>query len=538
MLWIALVPGRHDVVLSGSLQGRSQLQLPLPLKPRLVTASLDGWILSGVNERGQPADVLQLLRKASGTVENAPPADGEATMQALPPLLIVTRTLHLGMDWEVETQVQRVGVTHTPIVATVPLLDGERLTGERIRMRDGLVELSFAPGQSTAGWTSRLPIAQNLVLRASDATDRFEVWRFDVSPLWHAEFSGIAPILHTENDYRLPSYQPWPGEKVEVAISKPAGVAGQIVTLDNAVLVVRPGQRTTDHTLDLDVRASQGGQYRLKLPPATTAQSVTIDGNAQPLRVEGEQLVLPLRPGAQHFQVALRTDQGVKTLTRTPGLETGRGVNARVNVEVPHDRWILFVGGPRLGPAVLFWGVLVVLFAIAYGLGRVKLTPLRGLQWGLLMIGLSQLPVWSAAIVVAWLIALGLRGRMTADVSATRFNLGQMMLVALTLIALSLLFSAVAEGLLGAPDMQIAGNGSYDHSLAWFQDRYDAALPQAWVLSVPLWVYRVLMLLWALWLANALLSWLRWGWTQFSSGGLWRKPAPRQAGTTPAPPTS
>jgi hypothetical protein len=36
-------------------------------------------------------------------------------------------------------------------------------------------------------------------------------------------------------------------------------------------------------------------------------------------------------------------------------------------------------------------------------------------------------------------------------------------------------------------------------------------------------VYRILMLLWALWLAHSLLKWLRWGWGCFSEGGLWRR---------------
>jgi hypothetical protein len=528
-LWIAVAPGRHDVLIAGPLQGYGQLQLPLPLRPHQVSAALDGWLLSGVNERGEPADALQLLRKAAAT--ETPAAPGENT-QALPPLLIVTRTLHLGMDWTVETQVQRIGVTHVPIVATVPLLTGERLTDEHIRSRDGAVELSFAPGQAIAGWNSRLPQDRKLALQASSATDRFEVWRFDVSPLWHAEFAGIAPIFHTAGDFRLETYQPWPGEKVEVAISRPAGVPGQVVTLDAATLSMRPGERATDHTLDLDLRASQGGQYRLKLPESTTAQSLQVDGAPQPLRIEGGQLVLPLHPGAQHFTIALRADRGVSTLTHTPAIETGRGVNARLNVQMPPDRWILFVGGPRLGPAVLFWGVLGVLIAIAIALGRVQLTPLRGLQWTLLMIGLSQLPVWAAGVVVVWLMALGARGRLPAETRAQTFNLAQIGLVALTLVALGLLFRAVAAGLLGAPDMQIAGNDSYDHLLNWYQDRFDPALPRAWILSVPMWSYRVLMLLWALWLASALLAWLRWGWTQFSSGGLWRRSPPR----TPTPP--
>ncbi len=72
--------------------------------------------------------------------------------------------------------------------------------------------------------------------------------------------------------------------------------------------------------------------------------------------------------------------------------------------------------------------------------------------------------------------------------------------------------------------MGVSGNGSYGSLLNWYQDRAGQQLPQAWVLSVPLWIYRVLMLFWALWLASMLLKWLRWGWSAFSTGGLWRTP--------------
>ena len=37
---------------------------------------------------------------------------------------------------------------------------------------------------------------------------------------------------------------------------------------------------------------------------------------------------------------------------------------------------------------------------------------------------------------------------------------------------------------------------------------------------------KLAILAWALWLAFALLKWLRWGWDCFSAGGLW-KPKPK-----------
>jgi hypothetical protein len=103
------------------------------------------------------------------------------------------------------------------------------------------------------------------------------------------------------------------------------------------------------------------------------------------------------------------------------------------------------------------------------------------------------------------------------------FNVMQVVLGLLTIASLGQLFYAVAQGLLSSPDMQIVGNQSSAYSLRWYQDRSLPILPTATVISVPLMAYRLLMLAWSLWLAVSLLNWLKWGWTCFSSNGLWNK---------------
>jgi hypothetical protein len=70
--------------------------------------------------------------------------------------------------------------------------------------------------------------------------------------------------------------------------------------------------------------------------------------------------------------------------------------------------------------------------------------------------------------------------------------------------------------------MQVAGNGSLAGELRWYQDRAGAELPQPGLVSIPILAYRGVMLAWALWLAFALLGWLRWGWAQYTRGELWR----------------
>ena len=84
-------------------------------------------------------------------------------------------------------------------------------------------------------------------------------------------------------------------------------------------------------------------------------------------------------------------------------------------------------------------------------------------------------------------------------------------------------------GLLGLPEMQISGNGSYAGLLRWYQDRTATTPQDAWLLSVPLLVYRLAMLAWAPWLAQAVVRWLRWGWQCFTAGESWR-PLRRAAG--------
>lgn len=100
---------------------------------------------------------------------------------------------------------------------------------------------------------------------------------------------------------------------------------------------------------------------------------------------------------------------------------------------------------------------------------------------------------------------LGLRARgvSPARVDASGFNLLQLGLAMLTVLALAVLVAAVSKGLLGVPDMHVAGNGSSAWNLHWFADQSRGVLPGGDVLSLPLWVYKVAMLAWALWLASA-----------------------------------
>lgn len=535
-LWLQLEEGRHEVLLDGALPAREKVQLDLPLKPHRVTSRVAGWRLEGLHENGLADAQLQLTRMdeaKEGGLSVLTPAN-------LPPYVRLQRTLRLGLEWRVENRVTRVSPTGNAVVMELPLLPGESVTSAEVRVRDGRVQVNMAPGQVRFTWRSVLARAPSIILKAPEESGWSEVWRLDASPIWHVRTEGIPVAQHTQSDRWLPQWRPWPGEVVNIAVTRPTGVPGRTLTIQSSHLKVRPGERTRESVAEFTVQSSRGGQHAVSLPDGARLQSVSIDGRPQPVRPRGRVLTLPVTPGTQTVRLVWREDQGLGSRFVTPVLDLSEeSVNATVEVEMPRQRWVLFTGGPRLGPAVLFWGLLLVILAVALALGRTGRTPLSIRHWLLLGVGLSQVPVWASLLVLGWLFGVDQRGRMDPEVGKWRFNLVQVGVFLLTLVALGVLFNAVHQGLLGTPDMQIGGNGSSGYLLRWYADRSAAELPGAWVISIPILVYRLLMLAWALWLAFALIGWLRWGWDCFSSGGIWRTirlARPRSPSGKPPPP--
>lgn len=521
-LGIALPAGRHQVWLGGPLSGRDQVEIPLPMTPRQISLEVAGWTLDGLDRGGRPGAQIRLLRQS----ETGASRGESLTQEALPPLLRLERTLRLGVEWRVDTRVRRLSPTEASVLIPVPLLPGESVQTAGVQVEGERVLVDLPAGRSELTWSSRLEPVTELRLTAATDPRLSEDWRLDVGELWHLEHQGPAPIHPSRETGRwLPTWRPLPGETLLLAVTRPAAVPGATLTLDRVTILSEPGQRGTRSTLALHLRASQGGSHVIRLPDAAEPISLSIDGRPLPLPDSTPAIEIPLTPGARLVELTWREPRPLTSLYRPDRVALGHpAVNLNLSVQVPDDRWVLATWGPRLGPAVLFWGSLLVLIGLAGGLSRVRLTPLRFHDWLLLGIGLMLAQVWVVLLVGGWLLALGLRQRVDPQgLSPWRFNLLQVGLVILTLLALGGLIGAVQQGLLGAPDMQIMGNGSTASLLNWYQDRGGPGLPDVWVLSVPLWSYRLLMLAWALWLAIRLLAWLRWGWEGVSRPMLWRE---------------
>jgi hypothetical protein len=534
MLWLELGRGVHRVELEYTALA-DKVALEFALKPARVLLQAQGWQTDGLSDEHLLTETLSLVRARASN--SGKPVAG---VQQFPTYVSVQRHLMLGLDWSIDTQVQRISPKQGGFAVSAPLLAGEHVSTSGLKVADGKVTTALASGEEQTTWHSTLDKADSLTLTAPSLGDRAEVWSVVVSPTWHVEFSGVpgvgTAVGEGTDDYRDFEFHPLPGEVLTLKITRPAAVQGAMRAIDAVDFVSEIGQHASTRTLGFSLRASQGGEHAITLPADAEVLSVTRDGRALNLRPQEGKLSLPVVPGNQRFEIRLRDAQEAAWLVRTP--EVGLGLpaaNIGLSLTLPQDRWLLAAFGPQVGPAVLYWGELVVMIAIAFVLAKTRRTRLGFFGWLLLGLGFSTFSWGALLIVVAWLFAFDWRARAQPSRSSLRFNLVQIGLVLLTVVALLCLMSAIPQGLLGQPDMHVAGYGSSDHSLQWFADRSVDTLPQVSAVSVPLWVYKVLMLAWAIWLANALIGWLRDGFAAWTKDGYWRRSPKVVAAAAAAP---
>lgn len=535
-LLISLPRGVHEVILQGIAVG-DDLRFPVITPAHNLEVDAPGWHVSGLIDGQTPGRSIHLTR-----VDKARKKPDDVLLpDPIQPFVYVERTLNLGMEWHVHTRVVRAAPKTTAINLRIPTLTNALVVTSGIKQENGTVQVVMQPGQTVFEWDSLLQIKDEIVLHAvKEQSSWAEQWALHCSTIWHFEHEGITPIKQSVGEGIVnPTWKPWPGETLVIRLSRPEAVEGRTRTIENINLVSRPGRRVTDNELTLTIRASQGGDYLFQIDAGSRIQSLEVDGLEQMISEESGEVKVPLNPGVQTIALMWQEDRGIERLTKTPQVDFKEPVsNINLVIWLPENRWLLFAGGPTLGPAVLYWGVFAVSILLAIGLSRNRSVPLKVHHWLLLLIGLSTVNAIGGVPVVLWLILMAERKARAGGLSPIRFNFVQILMVLFSIAAIISLLATIPMSLLSDPHMQIVGNGSYSSYLSWYHDRSVATLPTAWVVTAPIWTYRLAMLFWSLWMVFALTSWIKWGWHCFSEGGRWKKRVKKQKATPPPIPTA
>lgn len=542
-LRVRLEIGTYTIQASGPVSG-DELVISPGSSPHRVVVKAEGWAVDGLRD-GRVENSLHFtaIRTAATGSDAAPRSSGQ---QRLPPWLEVTRSFEFGVTWRVTTQVTRRSPVGEPVSVRYALLPGEEVTTQNALVDQGQLLVALGRDDEVASYTSVLKQSPEIVLTAANDRPFSEEWRVRCGALWHCEFDGVAPFALTTQGEYSPRFRPWPGEKLTIKVQKPPAEKGASRTIQRAEVKLTPGHRLLSAEMSLTIRVSKTYTQTIRLEPNSTLQRLSINGRDEPIRMNGNSVEIQLAPGKHEVSLQWHEPRPQAIVFGTPRIDLGDpAVNAKLKVQLPSDRWLLFTWGPSWGPKVLLWSYLAMLIAASFILVRIPRNPLRVHQWVLLGVGLTQIPVVITAIIAAWFFLFALRGHAQVERRWLK-KLMQLGLAFYTLVFLGCLCGAVYDGLVSNPDMLVAGSvDSHEMALTWYVDRIVGVFPTATVISLPVVVFRLLNLLWALWLASSLLGWFKWAWTEYAKGGLWVPPrtppfraAPGQVPATHAMPSA
>jgi hypothetical protein len=515
-LWLVVPEGIHHVQVTGLIGEGSDWEWNFRLKPRRIAVDAPEWNVSGIRPNGVPEQQILFSLKQKAVSVNP-----EYDNPNLKSLVVVNRTLELGLVWQVHNSVTRLSPGGKAVSLRIPLVPGEQVLTPNAIVKEGCMEIHLGAYAQSYSWESELPVTNSLSLTSHQDDTWIEQWHLVASPVWNVGFEGLAPTFESGNNDLTPVWYPWPGEQVKLSINRPLPVDGATATVDWGRHTITVGARQHLSRLELLLHCSLGQDFRITLPAGAEVTSLQQAGQPIPVRMEGNDLVITLQPGSQPLNVEWNSSTTLGIDTRADAVSLPiESANIETVINLPENRWTLWTYGPRIGPAVQYWAVLASCLLAAVFLGRLSLSPLKTSSWMLLAIGLSQVSLTAALVVVGWFFLLSWRGSGPWSSHPYLRNALQIALLLLTLKAIGIIFSLLQAGLLGTPQMFITGNGSNASILAWYQARCGTLLPEPGCLTLSIWWYRLLMLLWALWLASSAIRWATWSWRQFSQGGI------------------
>ncbi len=521
--YIAITKGSHKVVLTGPLAPVHNLSLVFPVPVYGINNVSDAWEMEGVKNGALMDGSLGLIRRQSQT-------NGTASIAAQPveqvkPMVRIQREFVFAEDWYLVNQVNRLAPFNGAINLKLPLYDWEQVYMNSQAVEGKTITVQIPSGDESTRWESMVPKFEQLDLLALDNSQFVEEWVFSVSHQWHIELNGIPAIWPSHfdgDDIWQFRYLPREGEQLTLKAERPTAIKGSQLAFNKLDLNVTVGQQQESIRLSANYKSTRGGPGQIHVGKGEHLQA-TLDGRSSPLQIQNGVIDYPIAPGEHSVDLNWKRLSEIQFKTVLAPINVNADVtNLSVTWNWGAKRWVVWTSGPVIGPAIIYWGEFLAFLVIALVLWKTNLLPISPVHWLLLGLGLSLLSWWLLVVTTIWLMALDYQSKQGQHQSRNTFNAIQALLVMTTVGVLLSLIGTVPFSLYSQPDMGIMGNYSNGSQLRWYLDATTGAVPDITVYSLPMWVYKLLMLVWALWLASRLVSWSKWSWQSLTANGFWR----------------
>ncbi len=164
-LWLRLPEGNNDIRIEGQISGDA-VNIPFPLIPHNVTVTAKDWDIFGLVDSRVPSKSLQLQKREKAVTQDALLPDPIA------PFVRVNRQLNMDIDWHIRTTVSRIAPQQGGLSVNIPLLEGESVVSEEIKVIEEngqrYVAATFGTRQQSVGWSSVVKPVEAITFTASD----------------------------------------------------------------------------------------------------------------------------------------------------------------------------------------------------------------------------------------------------------------------------------------------------------------------------------------------------------------------------------
>ena len=438
------------------------------------------------------------------------------------PIVIVDRTLVMSEKWQLITKVYLLdNSSNNSYNIKVSKFANEKPISSDIQFDGANFDLNLS--NQPIVWSSIVEPSE--VLNFKGSNNYLEKLSINTSSNWLLSFEGLNPVEKGSNPNFSSSYSWlfWPSDNLKLKIAKPKAIIGDTSAIQNYTVDLNTSIQPNQYTFTLKLKSSLADKIKIDIPDNLKLSSVVLNNQSLPFD-NNKNMTVDILAGSNTITILLdKTSDSFEFIEKLPKLGISvKSLNHSYNVEIPTDKWILWAYDTDIHPSILLWSVLIVCVLGAVILSRIINSPLGFYSWMFLLFGFSQSGLLSIAIVIGWFVILSLRARddyINHMYGTKTFNFFQLVIALMTIFVFSITISTVSTGLLSYPNLFVEGLNSYDRSLHWYSEQFSNFNPT--IISLPIWVYRVLMFTWSMWFAFNIINWLKWAWESFSKVGLW-----------------
>ena len=519
-LYTLLDEGVHDIVLTANVTGLDQFDVAFELIPGHLAIDAPNWRIEGLI-RGQVDDRELTFYRVNSEEQVVSTTDTTTNFAPLEitPYVSVLRQIVLSYEPTIITRVARVAPYTDEFTVRIPLLPNEQVTTTDMSVEDEHMVVNLKANQGSITWESKFLVDSTITLSAPSIAERTERWSIVGSDFWSYDFEGVVPIDEGDNHTM---FVPLSNEVLQIDVQQTQPVPGESITISSVNAFHEVDSQSTTTDLELIILASQPGDLEVTLPEDANIESLMFAGEFLSLP-SNNVVLLPVQPGNHRYTLDWTTNRGISVAYRPPAASFSQpAVNSSTDVQLPENRWILWLSGSSLGTTVAFWSVLVGVVLAAVVISQIPSFALSTRDAVILAAGASLVDLKMLVYVGVWFLAIWFKSRTKEEITRPWiYRLGQLVLTGITLLVLYVLASTIVAALTNDPNMYIVSASYFNDWFTWFSDEITGEVPSPWILSVPMWVYFVLILAWVMWLVFTLLQWMRAWWESLKTPVLW-----------------